>query len=239
MDRFWEWLPEPFFLWAAHWLACPERPVKPLKKVPSIEEVSSALALEEPAKAQEALDFCRWLFEREEDRTKILESKATTLTGFAGVTAALVLGVAALLLDPPKLASTYASVALLVLYLILVYCFVRTILCALMVIFVGPRYRFKYPASQDILAIRYKTIAQIHAQRAVDFFDSYVNNRAINEDKAGYLISAQQAFSTAALLLFLIPVLVAGYMLYVTLGPWLQDVVGMTVGWVLEWIPLY
>lgn len=95
-----------------------------------------------------------------------------------------------------------------------------------MVIRVGPHYSFKYPASRDILAIKSETVTDIQKHRVVDFFDSYANNRAINEDKAGYLISAQEAFAVAALLLFLITVVIAGYMSWLALGPWFRDALG-------------
>jgi len=226
MERFWEWLPEPFFLWVAHWLACPERPLKPLESLPSVDEVSSAfLPLEDDDKVEEALDFCKWLFDREDETTKTLESKATTLTGFAGVTVALVLGFATLLLDPNNLPGPYLLGPMLILYVLLVYCFVRTILCALIVNSVGRRYTFKYPSSRDILSLRSDTRKQIRRQRAVDFFDSYVNNRAINRDKAGYLISAQRAFAIGSLVLFVIAVLMAGYMLTVVVSPWLHTAI--------------
>jgi hypothetical protein len=239
VEDLWEsWL-EGWLLRGARWLACPAREVKPRKGAPSIEDVSSAFALEEQEKVDEALDFCRWLWELEEERTRILETKAITLTGFAGVTAAVVLGIAALLLDASKLGSIYASGALLILYVVLVYCFVRTVLCALMVVTVGGRYRFHHPASADILAIRSKTVLQIQAQRAVDYFDSYLKNRAINEDKAGYLISAQQAFAVAALLLFLMTLFVAAYMLALVLGPWLHGTLVSTFGWLVERIRMY
>lgn len=225
MERFWEWLPERFFLWAAHWLACPERQVKPVESLPSTDEVSSAfLPLEDDDKVEEALDFCKWLFDREEETTKTLESKATTLTGFAGVTVALVLGFATLLLDPSNLPSAYVLVPMLILYVLLVYCFVRTILCALIVNSVGGRYTFRYPCSRDILSLSSNSPKQLRRQRAVDFFDSYVNNRAINRDKAGYLISAQRAFAIGSLVLFVIAVLMAGYMLAVVLSPGLRTV---------------
>ena len=120
MERLWERYVEPFCLRAARWFACPERPVKPLESLPAVEEVSSALALEDDDKVEEALDFCRWLFEREEERTRVLESKAITMTGFAGVTAALVLGFAALLVDQSDIPSTFALGALLILYVFLV-----------------------------------------------------------------------------------------------------------------------
>ena len=223
MERFWEWLPEPFFLWAAHWLACPERPVKPLEFLPSLDEVSSAfLPLEDDDKVEEALDFCKWLFDREEETTKTLQSKATTLTGFAGVTVALVLGFATFLLGPNNLPSAYVLGPMLILYVLIVYCFVRTILCALIVNSVG-RYTFKRPSSRDILSLSSHTPTQIRRQRAVDFFDSYANNRAINRDKAGYLISAQRAFAIGSLMLFVIAVLMAGYMLTVVFSPWLYN----------------
>ena len=224
MDRFWEWLPEPFFLWTAHWLACPERPVKPLESLPSLDEVSSAfLPLEADDKVEEALDFCKWLFDREEETTKTLQSKATTLTGFAGVTVALVLGFATLLLDPSNLPSACMLGPMLVLYVLLVYCFVRTILCALIVNSVGPRYAFKHPSSRDILCLSSDSPMQIRRQRAVDFLDAYANNRAINRDKAGYLISAQRAFAIGSLVLFVIAVLIACYMLIVAFSPWLWN----------------
>ena len=95
-----------------------------------------------------------------------------------------------------------------------------------MVIRVGPHYSFKYPASRDILAIKSKTVTHIQKHRVVDFFDSYANNRAINEDKAGYLISAQNAFAVAALFLFLMTVAIAGYMLSLGLSPWLHETLG-------------
>ena len=223
MERFWEWLPEPFFLWVAHWLACPERPVEPLGSLPSTEEVSSVfLALEDDNKVEEALDFCKWLFDREEKRTKTLESKAATLTGFAGVADALVIGLATLLLDPDNVPSGYVSGAMLILYVFLVYCFVRTILCALIAVGVGRRYPFRYPSCRDILALSSDSPKQIRRHRAVDFFQSYSTNRAINDDKAGYLISAQRAFAIGSLVLFLIAVLMAAYMLSVVLSPWVR-----------------
>lgn len=223
MEHVWERYIQPACLRAARWLACPDRPVDPLKRLPAVDEVRSAFAVEDPEKVEEALHFCRWLFEREEERTRILESKAITLTGFAGVTTALVSGFAALLLDQSNKPCVVALAALLILYVFLAYSFVRTILCALMVVRVGRRYTFKYPASKDILGIKSQTVQQIRQQRAVDFFDSYANNRAINRDKAGYLISAQKAFAVAALLLLVIAVVIAGYMLLVALRPWLQQ----------------
>jgi hypothetical protein len=222
MERFWEWLPEPFFLWVAHWLACPERPVDPVESLPTVDEVSATfLPLEDDDKVEEALAFCKWLFDREDETTKTLESKATTLTGFAGVTVALVLGFATLLLDPNNLPGAHMLGAMLILYVLLVYCFVRTILCALIVNSVGRRYTFRYPSSRDILSLSSNARKQIRRQRAVDFFDSYMNNRAINRDKAGYLISAQRAFAIGSMVLFLISVLMAGYMLSVVFRPWL------------------
>jgi hypothetical protein len=231
MERFWEWLPERFFLWAAHWLACPERPVKPLESLPSVDEVSSSfLELEDDDKLEEALDFSKWLFDREEQTTKTLESKATTLTGFAGVAVALVLGLATFLLNPNILPSTHVLVPMLALYVLVVYCFVRTILCALIVNSVGPRYTFKHPSSRDILSLRSDTPRQIRRQRAVDFFDSYANNRAINRDKAGYLISAQRAFAIGSLALFATAMLMAVYVLGMALGPWLQSTLAVALG---------
>jgi hypothetical protein len=223
MERFWEWLPEPFLLWLAHWLACPERQVQPLDFLPSVDEVASALLpLEDDDEVDEALDFCEWLFDRQEETTKTLESKATTLTGFAGVTVALVLGFATLILNPDNLPSASILSAMIVLYILVVYCFVRAILCALIVLSVGRRYNFMHPSSRDILSLHSEGLITVRRQRAVDFFNSYANNRAINRDKAGYLISAQRAFAIGSLILFVIAAVTAAYMLSVALSPWLR-----------------
>jgi len=199
--------------------------------------VSSAfLALEDDDKVEEALNFCKWLFDREDETTKTLESKATTLTGFAGVTVALVLGFATLLLDPNNLPSPYLLGPMLILYILLVYCFVRTILCALIVNSVGRRYTFEYPSSSEILSLSSQTPKQLRRQRAVDFFKSYMKNRTINVDKAGYLISAQRAFAIGSLVLFVITVLMAGYMLALMLTPWLHGALSVAVDSLRNWL---
>lgn len=197
---------------------------------------SAFLALEDDDKVEEALNFCKWLFDREDETTKTLESKATTLTGFAGVTVALVLGFATLLLDPNNLPSPYLLGPMLILYILLVYCFVRTILCALIVNSVGRRYTFEYPSSSEILSLSSQTPKQLRRQRAVDFFKSYMKNRTINVDKAGYLISAQRAFAIGSLVLFVITVLMAGYMLALMLTPWLHGALSVAVDSLRNWL---
>lgn len=224
MESLWERWVEPRCMRAARWLACPERPVEPVDGLPSVAELFSAFAVftvDDADKTKEALDFCQWLFDRQEERTKTLESKASTLMGFAGITTAFVSGFAALLLDAKNIPCTLLGL-LVVVYLLLVYSFVRTILCALVVVTVGPRYRFKYPASRDILGLKDNSVPKLHGQRAVDFFDSYANNRAINDDKAGYLISAQRSFAIATLLVFVVTIVFGGYLSYTLLSPWLS-----------------
>lgn len=213
MELLWERAEEKL-LRAARWLACADRPVEPVPELPSShEEIRAELALEETDKIEEALDFCQGLFEREEERTKTLESKAMTLTGFAGLTTAFVSGFAALLLGAEEIACKPVLAVLLVLYVLLVYSFVRTILCALRVVRVGDPYIFTSPAPWDIFRLKTDDMDDIHRERAVEFFYSYVKNHAINDDKAGYLRSSQRGFAVAALFLLLLSIVFAGYML--------------------------
>lgn len=211
MELLWQYA-ERVLLWAARWLVCPERPLEQVPGLPSAyEEIQAGLAMEDSGKIREALDFCKGLFEREEERTRTLESKAITLTGFTGLTTAFVSGFAALLLDAEKIPCRPILVVLVVLYVLLVYSFIRTILCALRVVRVGDPYRFTSPAPRDIFRLKTDEIDNIRRERAVDFFHSYVKNHAINNDKAGYLMSAQRGFATATLLLFLITIVFASY----------------------------
>jgi len=213
MERLWECAEKGVLLRVAGWLACPDRPVQEVPGLPTSEEIRAGLAIEDTEKIGEALDFCKELFEGEEERTKTLESKAITLTGFTGLTTAFVSGFAALLLDAEKIPCRPALTVLVVLYVLLVYSFVRTILCALRVVRVGAPYWFASPEPRDILRLKTDDLDQIRRERAVDFFHSYVRNYAINDDKAGYLISAQRGFTIGTLFLFSITMVFAGYML--------------------------
>jgi len=213
MERLWECAEKRVLLRVARWLACPDRPAQEVPGLPSYEEIQAGLEMEDSEKVREALDFCKGLFEREEERTRTLESKAITLTGFTGLTTAFVSGFAALLLDAEKIPCEPVLAVLVAFYVLVVYSFVRTILCALRVVRVGAPYWFASPEPRDILRLKTDELDEIRRERAVDFFHSYVRNHAINDDKAGYLISAQRGFAIATLFLFSITMVFAGYAL--------------------------
>jgi len=158
MERLWE-LGERVVLAAARWLICPDRRVEQVPDLPSPEQIKDGLAVDDTKKVRETLDFCKWLFEREEERTRTLESKAVTLTGFTGLTTAFVSGFAALLLDAEKIPCKPAMAAFVLLYVLVVMSFTRTILCALRVVRVGDPYflhiltRGTYPSSRQMRPI--------------------------------------------------------------------------------------
>jgi hypothetical protein len=210
MDSIWE-RTESALLRIARWLACPQRRIAQAPTLPDPEEMRAGLDMDDSDKTREALAFCKELFEREEKRTETLESKSITLMGFAGLTAALVSASAALLLDTDKIQCEPLLAILSLLYVFLVYSFVRSILCALMVVRVGDPYWFASPAAQDILDLRLQDVDHVRMQWALDYLHSYVKNHTINNDKAGYLISAQRGFAVAMLLLFAIAIVFVSY----------------------------
>lgn len=213
MDRFWH-SATGIVLRVANWLLCPDRPLEEVSDLPeSREEIAAALALKDSRKIDEALTYCKDLFDREEERTRTLESKAITLTSFAGLTAAFVSGFAGLLLDSEKIPCWPARAVLLLPYIAIVCAFARTILCALRVVKVGDPYRFAAPAPTDILNLSIDTPQGVRLERAVDFFYAYRTNLVINNNKASYLMSAQRGFATAMFFLLLTTIVSGGYAL--------------------------
>jgi len=216
MERLWE-LGERVVLAVARWLVCPDRRLEQVPDLPSEEQIKDGLAVDDTNKVRETLDFCKWLFEREEERTRTLESKAVTLTGFTGLTTAFVSGFAALLLDAEKIPCRPAMAVFVLLYVLVVSSFARAILCALRVVRVGDPYSFAHPNPWDISKLKTDEADRVRMERARDFFISYTKNHAINDDKAGYLISAQRGFAMATLFLFIMAVVFACYVLLTAL----------------------
>ena len=69
----------------------------------TIEEVKKRLRFDDKDKIDEAINVASQLSEKEEERRSTFESKATTLVGFAGLSATIVVGFGSVLVDRQKI----------------------------------------------------------------------------------------------------------------------------------------
>jgi hypothetical protein len=139
---------------------------------------------------QEALAFCKDLFEREEQRAAAFESKATTLMGFGVLAAAFGYGFAALLLDEATAPCTSVVQVLAPAYGMLVLSFFAAIVCALVALW--PQ-EIMAPSPEDILKLAQQNhdLVGVRRERAGEFYKSYLANRRTTNRKGSWVMGAE------------------------------------------------
>ena len=159
---------------------------------------------------QEALAFCKHLFEREEKRAAKFESKATTLMAFGALTAAFVSGFAALLLDEATAPCPFVVRALALAYALLVASFASAIYCGLKALV--PRY-ITIPAPGDILKLAETSVDLVRRKRAAEFYRSYLANRRTTNRKGSWVMGAQISVACGMAFLLIIALVLTGHLM--------------------------
>ena len=162
---------------------------------------------------EEALTFCRALFEREEQRAASFESKATTLMGFGALTAAFVAGFAALLLDEATAPCMSIVKVLAPFYFLLVLSFFFAILCALWAL--RPQI-ITVPAPEDILKLAHSNVGLtvVRRERAGEFYKSYLANRETTNKKGFWVRWAQISVFFGMVLLVIIAAVLSIHLIF-------------------------
>jgi len=159
-------------------------------------------------KLDEALNYTKELLDEESARGEKIDSKAFSLIGVTGVSAAFVTGVSSLL--PKGHQTTLSLILLAVFYLLVVISLTLTILLASKVIVVG-KYKYSTPDIADVFKMGSQVLLETKKDRLTSYLYCYANNYQIHNVKASYLIGAQLWFRNSVvtfmlLALILIPV---------------------------------
>lgn len=134
------------------------------------------------SKVQEVLDFCENLFVEEEKRQSLIENKAAILSGFAGTISAGVLTLTVIFTDTESFgrASTFLKITS-------VFFFGLALFGLLMCIFFSLRifgvWTYSHPPVTDIFDLEERSILAVKKKRAINYFQSYVRNQAVNDRK--------------------------------------------------------
>ncbi|TKJ28286.1 MAG: hypothetical protein CEE40_11780 [Chloroflexi bacterium B3_Chlor] len=166
------------------------------------------------AEIEEALTFCRDLFEREEQRAASLESKATTLMGFGALTAAFVSGFAGLLLDEATAPCMSVVKVLALVYILLVSSFASAIFCGLQALL--PQ-MITVPAPGDILELAQSNVGLtvVRRERAGEFYKSYLANRETTNKKGSWVKLAQVSVVFGMVCLLLVAIVLSVHLILI------------------------
>jgi hypothetical protein len=159
-------------------------------------------------KLDEALNYTKELLDEESARGEKIESKAFSLIGVTGVSAAFVTGVSSLL--PKGHQTTLSLILLAVFYLLVVISLTLTVLLASKVVVVG-KYKYSTPDIADVFKMGSQVLLETKKDRLTSYLYCYANNNQLHNVKASYLIGAQLWFRNSVitfllLALILIPV---------------------------------
>jgi hypothetical protein len=172
-------------------------------------------SLEDEKKLDDAVAYCAELLKREEDRADKIESKASSLIGFIGVTSTFIIGFATLVAGSVKL-NSFTTLLVAALLILASLALMLTIYLAMQVVHVG-NYKFTYPSANDIFAITGSSLAVVKQERAASLFYSFAQNTRLVNRKASFLQGAQIWFRNSIFLLLILTVCLA--ILYITFGP--------------------
>ncbi|MEW5987914.1 MAG: hypothetical protein AB1791_14875 [Chloroflexota bacterium] len=154
----------------------------------------------------ESLDEVVKHFERvlseEEKRRSEIESKAFSLFGIAGVAGSFIVGFAQLLFNNNPLPSLM-RVLITILYILIGALLLVTILLAGRAIKIG-KYGFMSSRPSGLLLLGEWDRNQVYRHYLIDLLQSYEHNQALINDKASWVMGAQESFRNAIVLLLVL-----------------------------------
>jgi hypothetical protein len=158
--------------------------------------------------ADEALSYCKELFEEEMKRGGKIENKAYSLIGVTGVSAAFITGIPKLLPEKTIGFFLWHNISIMVVYILIVISLTFTILLASRVVIVGG-YKFAYPDVTDIFNINSQSLLSIKKERLNAYLYCYINNCKIHNIKASFLIGSQIWFRNTIILFLILAFILA------------------------------
>lgn len=152
-------------------------------------------------KVDEALNYTKELLDEESARGEKIESKAFSLIGVIGVSAAFVTGVSSLL--PKEHQTTLSVIPLAIFYLLIVVSLTLTVLLASRVVVVG-KYKYSTLDIADVFKMKSQSLLNTKKDRLTSYLYCYANNNQIHNIKASYLIGAQLWFRNSIITFLLL-----------------------------------
>ncbi len=162
------------------------------------DEILRALTNNDAEHIKFTLDVAKDLFSNQQKRTKDIEWKASILIGAAGIAAAILMGIGAVLVDSRGLLVGRPGVLTAVFFVLLVVSFLWSLILALLVLLVGKAH---YPGALIVLNQQSALESEYRKRHAADVYAAFTNNIERNNSKAGNLFQAQIAFGMFAVLL--------------------------------------
>ncbi|WP_449245605.1 hypothetical protein [Desulfobacca acetoxidans] len=171
----------------------------------NIEDIKDKLNLDNHQKIEEALSYCKQLYDDEEDRRKTIEAKATSLIATTSITAAFSIGFISIIIKDTDNLNFILLLISLLFFIFITILLIWSNICAIRAVYIK-EYRITQPNPSDIFNLKDKTIACIKNERAIDYYYSFLMNEVLNNKKADWTIKAQRHLRNA--LIILLPLII-------------------------------
>lgn len=192
---------------------CPDEPAPISEDFPAdFKFILDRLAFNDEAKVEEALSFCKDIFERENSRGEAIENKATILAGFSGTAAAAIIAILALFFQSSEGLSKGPVIYLSLVFLFLIILtLVISIKFSLRVIAIRA---YRHPDPNTIFKLSNKSVEEVKKRRAASYFESYAHNQYTNSRKVDAFRCARSYFGLAMCLTILVMLLLCIYIAF-------------------------
>lgn len=215
-------LPKRFFTFLC---LCSKDPAELAIQVPydSLSEIRTGFSNLSSAQVKNRVSaFSLRLFESENNRQEVVESKATVLAGFAGTTTAALLALFAFLLDADQLrllgSTDSGKIALFTLVVLATLVIVFLVVSIFMSIrAISPR-GYQSPHPKIVMPKGRLTEDELRAEEAAQYLISYLRNVVTNSQKLNALSCAIVYFKAAMATLILIAAILGLYAIAVGSG---------------------
>jgi len=150
----------------------------------------------DPKNAEAHMQYLKSLFEEENSRLNLLESKTSQMIGQTGLIFSLLSLFVPLLIDKLSSLPIYVKVSLLLILLAAFGFYLLTIGNALKNYNVK-NFKYSSPSPKNVQAFREKELAKFYAEVVRDYLFALYRNEEINNYKASNLIQAYRSFRIA------------------------------------------
>jgi hypothetical protein len=152
-------------------------------------------------KLEDALTYSKELLDSESARGEKTESKAYSLIGVTGISAAFVTGISSLLPNNYQLNLPFLLVLLLISYLLIVVSLTMTVLLASRVVMVRS---YTYPDIADVFGMSSQSLLEAKLDRLATYLYCYAKNCQTHNVKVSYLMGAQLWFRNSVIVFLLL-----------------------------------